>query len=100
MPVSELLARTSSYELTEWMAYENAFGPLGPEYRDDMLASIHEQLQALRHLMGELWTEKDNPIPVPKKLPRPNDLWQQASADDEDDPDVVSSIAEFDRNFD
>jgi len=39
MPVAELLARTSSAELTEWMAYEQISGPLGPE-RADVLHSI------------------------------------------------------------
>lgn len=36
MPVGELLRRTSSAELTEWAAYEQMTGPLGPE-RDDIL---------------------------------------------------------------
>ena len=36
MPVGELLRRTSSAELTEWMAYEQLAGPLGPA-RDDIL---------------------------------------------------------------
>lgn len=39
MPVAELLARTSSEELTEWMAYERLTGPLGPE-RGDVLHGI------------------------------------------------------------
>lgn len=29
------------------MAFEQAFGPLGHVYADDMLAAVHEQLQAL-----------------------------------------------------
>lgn len=39
MPVAELLARTSSAELTEWMAYEQIAGPLGGE-RDDILMAV------------------------------------------------------------
>lgn len=39
MPVSELLARTSSAELTEWQAYERVTGQLGDE-RHDVLASL------------------------------------------------------------
>ena len=39
MPVAELLARTSSAELTEWMAYEKISGPLGGA-RMDLLNSI------------------------------------------------------------
>lgn len=38
MPVGELLRRTSSAELTEWMAYEQLAGPLGPA-RDDVLVA-------------------------------------------------------------
>lgn len=39
MPVAELLARTSSAELTEWMAYEKISGPLGGA-RLDLLNSV------------------------------------------------------------
>ncbi|MFD3352733.1 phage tail assembly protein T [Streptomyces fradiae] len=39
MTVAELLERISSAELTEWMAYEQITGPLGPE-RLDVLHSI------------------------------------------------------------
>ncbi|MFE6223333.1 hypothetical protein [Streptomyces sp. NPDC057854] len=39
MTVGELLARISSAELTEWMAYEQVAGILGPE-RLDLLHSI------------------------------------------------------------
>ena len=35
----ELLSRCTSAELTEWMAYENVTGPLGPE-RLDLLFGI------------------------------------------------------------
>lgn len=40
MPVRELLARTSSRELTEWMAYERVTGPLDPNLRTEIAASI------------------------------------------------------------
>lgn len=39
IPVAELLARVSSAELTDWIAYEEIAGPLGPE-RDDILNAI------------------------------------------------------------
>ncbi|WP_289009514.1 DUF4035 domain-containing protein [uncultured Thermomonospora sp.] len=39
MPVSELLARMPSAELTEWMAYERITGPLGGE-RGDIQAAL------------------------------------------------------------
>lgn len=40
MPVRELLARTSSRELTEWVAYEKITGPLDARLRTDMAAGI------------------------------------------------------------
>ncbi|WP_181384154.1 hypothetical protein [Streptomyces sp. NWU49] len=36
----ELLARTTSAELTEWMAYERVTGPLGPERLDLLFATL------------------------------------------------------------
>lgn len=40
MPVRELLARTSSRELTEWMAYERVTGPLDVRLRNEISAGI------------------------------------------------------------
>lgn len=40
MPVGEMLARTTSAELTEWMAYEQMTGPLGPERMDILAAQL------------------------------------------------------------
>lgn len=40
MPVRELLARTSSRELSEWMAYEKITGPLDDRLRRDISAGI------------------------------------------------------------
>lgn len=40
MPVRELLARTSSRELSEWMAYEKITGPLDSRLRADIGAGI------------------------------------------------------------
>jgi len=40
MPVRELLARTTSRELTEWMAYERVTGPLDTRLRGDIAAGI------------------------------------------------------------
>lgn len=40
LPVRELLARTSSRELSEWMAYERITGPLDTRLRGDISASI------------------------------------------------------------
>lgn len=40
MPVAELLSRTSSHELTEWMAYEKVTGPLDIRLRTEIAAGI------------------------------------------------------------
>jgi hypothetical protein len=40
MPVGELLRRTSSAELTEWAAYEQLAGPLGPARQDALVAQL------------------------------------------------------------
>ena len=40
MPVRELLARTTSRELSEWMAYEKVTGPLDLRLRTEIAASI------------------------------------------------------------
>jgi hypothetical protein len=40
MPVSELLARTSSRELTEWLVYERLTGPLDAALRGDIGAAV------------------------------------------------------------
>lgn len=40
MPVRELLARTSSMELSEWVAYERLTGPLDSRLRGDIAAGI------------------------------------------------------------
>jgi hypothetical protein len=40
MPVSEVLERVSSRELTEWQAYERIAGPLGPARADVQSAII------------------------------------------------------------
>jgi len=40
MPVAELLARTSSRELSEWLAYERVTGPLDIRLRTEISAGI------------------------------------------------------------
>jgi hypothetical protein len=52
MTVDEMLNRISSYELTQWDAYERATGPLGGRYSDETLAAIQEQLQLTCYLLG------------------------------------------------
>lgn len=63
MTVEDMLSRMSARELTRWAAYEQAFGPLGPSYAEDLLAGIYEQLQAFNRNV-----EEDGPVqPFPRR---------------------------------
>lgn len=50
--MGELLDRIDSHEISEWMAFERAFGPLGDEWSNEALAAIYDQLQILCAVMG------------------------------------------------
>lgn len=72
-----MLATVKSRELTKWAAFEREYGPLGQEYTSEVLASIQEELQFIAHILGaaHLADEgKKNPIPAPKRIPRPHEL--------------------------
>jgi hypothetical protein len=74
-----MLTSMDSWEYTQWMAYEQAWGPLGGEYDSDALASIQEQLQQIAYLLGQAhFTDKNHkrgPIEKPSKFPRPHDVF-------------------------
>ena len=91
--VSELLERVDSRELTEWMAFEKAFGPLGNDYEKEALATIQDSLNALMFLTGQISYGQKNPVPEPTKFPRPH----QAFLERGEEP--VLTQAEFDSNF-
>lgn len=95
MPVGEMLRRMSSYEVTEWRAYELATGPLGREYSDDMLAAIHEQMQFANKMAGEQFEE--NPAPAIKHVRRPKEVFDLTEDEMED---VYTSPEAFDSQFD
>lgn len=70
MTVDEMLERIPSYELTEWEAYERAFGPLGSVYSENKLADMHELLQAI--LLS--FSAEDGKGTV-KHQPRPHEVY-------------------------
>lgn len=72
----ELLARTSSAELTEWMAYERVTGPLGPERLDLLLAVQTSVIVNVNRGKGKKARPEDF---VPKWDRGPMD-WQQMLA--------------------
>lgn len=72
-----MLEHVSSEELSEWMAYEDVFGPLDGKWRDDLLAAIHEEFQAYMYMYAGFKTpkKKKNPVSEPKRITRP---WETA----------------------
>lgn len=74
MTFDELLTKISSYELTQWIAFERVNGPLGPQYSNDMLANIHEQLQAVQFILGRMSAGEDSPVPQPHKMLRAHEV--------------------------
>lgn len=94
MPVAHMLSAISSQELTEWQAFEQAFGPvIGREYENETLAAIHEQLQFIARMTGAQFGE-DNPVPPPTRWPRPPDMMNRRP----DVPDEMSQD-EFNEQF-
>lgn len=73
MTVGQLLASIDSRELTEWMAFEQAYGPVDDGYANDTLAAIHEQLQSIAVMVGAQL--EDNPAPEPRHYPRPVEVF-------------------------
>lgn len=70
--MDELLRKIPSYELTQWKAYERAFGPLGNFYAADVWAGIHEQLQRIAALLTE------GGKATVERLPRPMEVYKVA----------------------
>lgn len=66
-----------SYEFSQWIAFEQAHGPLGGEWTNEAIAGIHEQLQTIAYLLGQAhFTDKQHkngPVPKPEHLPRANE---------------------------
>lgn len=85
MPVPQLLATHTSQELSEWRAFELLHG-FADRWIIDALGDLHEQIQFTNHLLGGAhFTEKDddNPIPAPRRYPRPGELRKPFSFESE-----------------
>lgn len=80
MPVRELLSRIDARELTEWVAYEETFGPIGSRYSDEILAELKDVLQHFSyHQVGSNVPKgKKNPIPEPEPTVRPHEWSKKA----------------------
>ena len=70
------------------MAYEKAFGPIGDDYRSEVLASIQEQLQNVVYVGGSTMGGGD--MPKPQRYTRKGEAYiamEAAQADDVDPAD-------------
>ncbi|GHF73903.1 phage tail assembly protein T [Streptomyces thermodiastaticus] len=78
MPVRELLARTTSRELAEWMAYERLTGPLDSRLRGDIQAAIVAATVAnsQRAKGGALKPADFLPEWEPSRPRTPEEIWQ------------------------
>lgn len=88
MTVNDLLNKVSSYELSQWMAFEKVNGPLGQQYSDDMSANIHEQLQAIQFILGRMSAGEESPVPPPHRVLRPHEVLTH-KYEEVEDPDLL-----------
>jgi hypothetical protein len=56
------------------MAYERAFGPIDGAWRDDVIAEMHELLQAI------LQVNSDGDDMRVKRVTRPGEMWEAYKA--------------------
>lgn len=78
--MAELLARISSSELSEWMAYERLTGPLGDRRGDLQAAIVAAVVANANRSKGRALTPNDF-VPVWDKRPKtPEELWKAAMA--------------------
>jgi hypothetical protein len=89
--VEELLSRISSYELAEWEAYERANGPLGNDYMNEALASLHEAIQLNTFVIGMGYGD-ENPVEKPIKYPRPTEVFKPPPEEDQGDLTIHDEI--------
>lgn len=83
-----MIASMSSRELAEWIAYERATGPLGPQWRDEAAAALHEQLQVLCAISAEDYDRNPYPRPHETYIPEDDDeIDVYIGGEDEDDDD-------------
>lgn len=83
LTVTELLARTTSAELTEWQAYEVAYGPVGPAYRDAALADLIDAVQRLIYVVQAVQADPKDRGQIPQDPPyiRPHEWAAKQRAD-------------------
>jgi hypothetical protein len=75
MTVREFLESHTSRDLAELRAYELRYGPIGPQYQLEVLASIHEQLQKLTSTVWAVNIEDPDDAPEVVHYPRPYEVF-------------------------
>lgn len=80
-----MLDSIDSYEISEWIAFERAFGPLGSGYNDRALAAIHAQITLLCGLIGKgNWGDDFDVDNLPSTIPLPDEMYVMSVFDDEE----------------
>lgn len=67
-------------ELSQWIAYKRAFGPLGNSYLCEVMASVLEQLQQLTYLTGAV---NGAELAKPQRIMRPRNIFVPVEAEEE-----------------
>ncbi|MGA5605917.1 phage tail assembly protein T [Streptomyces griseoincarnatus] len=84
----ELLARTSSAELTEWMAYERVTGPLGAERLDALFATLCATVANTARAKGRKAEPKDF-MPT----------WDQGAKGPQDWREMLAAVKAYNRRI-
>lgn len=74
--VREMLETVSSEELAELRAYEYINGPIGPQYVQETMAALHEQLQRIVSTLIAVNTKDEDDIPDVMTYPRPYEIYK------------------------
>lgn len=84
--VQDMLENVDSHEISEWMAYERAFGPIDNRWRDAALLAIHHELRTGNRMFeGKNWGE-EGPLSRKKRDPETNvesDGWVELPSPEE-----------------
>lgn len=76
-----MLDGMSSRMFSEWVAYERENGPIGSQWRDELLAQMHELQQHFNHMFGAAnfaGKGKKNPVPKAERYPRSHEMYKRA----------------------
>lgn len=87
MTAEELAERISARELTEWAAYEDVYGPVGPAWRDETAAVLVEEVRRLTQTLVAVNTDKKDRDQIPPVEPHPRPDGHTPAPEPRRDPD-------------